>query len=192
MRHTKDYNDVDWGSIVFYDESSPTFLRYISGNNTPSPKNKRLANEVAGTLNKKYASIKYNNKSWLIHRIVWILHKGSIEVQNVINHIDFNTHNNCIENLEECTFRQNLCRTKILKNINLNHRNISSINGIHECVKNNGYKEYKYASVQWMDEYGKARNKLFSYEKYSKEIAWKLAVEFRMKIDADLADKGFR
>lgn len=187
----KDYNSIPWKEIVYYDESSPTFLRYVKGNRTINPKNQRNANDIAGNRNKKYSSIKYGKDSWVIHRIVWILHNDTIPEAVVINHIDFDTHNNCISNLEVCTFRQNLCRTQVANKRSFNVRNKSGVNGVYECIKYNGYREYKYANVTWKDPEGKVKNKLFSYDKYTKEVAWKLAVEFRQDIELQLKLEGF-
>lgn len=180
----KDYNDVDWKNYVYYSENSPTFLRYVYGNNIKN-QNQKFKDDIAGNKNKKYSQVKYKNKNWLVHRIVWILHNGYIPDNFVINHKDFNTHNNSIANLESCSFRENLCRTQIGKKLKLSTRNTSGVNAVSECTKHNGYKTYVYARVGWVNLSGIKKEKLFSYSIFGKEKAWELAISFRAKLELE-------
>ena len=186
----EDYNSIKWDEIFYYSESSPTFLRYRRENETSNKANKRFAGDIAGSISDRYSTVKFNNKSWMVHRIIWILHNGHIDHSLVINHIDFNKQNNNIENLELCSFRQNLCRTKIRNKLALHHKNKSGINGVSRCVKFNGYKVYEYFNVQWVDENKKKRHKLFSIEKLTEEIALQMAIEFRYQVEIHLKTKG--
>lgn len=190
----KDYNGIPWEKLVYYDETSPTFIRYVHGN-TVANHNQRIAHEVAGYCSFKnglpnYARLKYQGKSYLIHRIIYILHHGSLVEGCVVNHINFNTHDNSINNLEACTFRENLSRTQIARKLKLNLRNCSGINGVHELVKNNGYKLYHYAVATWVTLSGEKKQKLFSYERYGKELAWALAIAFRKTMEIKLSEEG--
>lgn len=178
-----DYNKINWRELVYYCASSPTYIRYRVGNNCKGI-HKRVAKDIAGycAFNKdgtpKYSTLKYQKKNYLIHRIIYILFYGSISNELVVNHINFNTHENYPDNLELCTFRENLNRTKIAKKLKFHYRNKSGITGVNECIKNNGYKLYYYAIVTWQDREGKNQSKRFSYEKHGKEAAWELAKEF--------------
>jgi hypothetical protein len=54
-----------------------------------------------------YLRVCINNKRYLVHRIVLNAFKG-IGDNLVVNHIDNNKKNNCINNLEDCTQKQNV------------------------------------------------------------------------------------
>lgn len=180
----RDYNSIPWNEIVCYDETSSTFLRRLTDCQRAPTRNKRFCGDEAGCLNfdknklPKYATIKYKSNSYLIHRVVYILNKGAIPDDMVINHVDFNTHNNNISNLELCTFRENLNRTQVSKGLKLHHRNTSGVSRVSESVKFNGYKTYLYACAQCCDGLGNSYSKLFPYAKYGKELSWKMAVEY--------------
>jgi hypothetical protein len=63
-----------------------------------------------------YTSICINYKDFLLHRLVFLYHKGYMP--NTIDHIDGNPENNKIENLRECSQSENLYnRTNSLANI---------------------------------------------------------------------------
>jgi hypothetical protein len=57
-----------------------------------------------------YKRLKLNNKSYLNHRIIFLMHKGYLP--KYIDHIDGNIKNNAIENLREATHSENLCNQK--------------------------------------------------------------------------------
>ena len=186
---TKDYNAIPWKDLVYYDVSSSTFLRRSVETNYGVEKERRKKDSEIGHLTFKkdgtrhYASMKHKKKNYLIHRIIYILHRGYIPDGMVVNHIDFNTHNNDISNLEICTFRQNLNRTQVSKRLKLHHSNTSGILGVSEAVKFNGYKTYLYANAQWRDINGNTCFKQFPYDKHGKEMAWELATDYRKSME---------
>lgn len=60
----------------------------------------------AGSINGKgYYCVAINNKSFRLHRLIWLYHKGYLP--DIIDHIDGNRLNNKIENLREATIQQN-------------------------------------------------------------------------------------
>ena len=69
----------------------------------------------AGHLNKSdgYCRIIINNKSYLVHRLIFLYHYGYLP--KYIDHIDRNKSNNNIENLRGVTRSQNLMNSKIRK-----------------------------------------------------------------------------
>ena len=50
-----------------------------------------------------YWTVGFNNKTYLIHRIVWMIHNGDIDKNILIDHIDMNLDNNKIQNLRKST-----------------------------------------------------------------------------------------
>ena len=61
---------------------------------------------VGGLNNTGYLFVKINYKQYLIHRIIWLLEKGSMP-ENNIDHINGNRLDNRISNLREADHRKN-------------------------------------------------------------------------------------
>jgi hypothetical protein len=60
----------------------------------------------AGTSNSLgYLQVSINKKKYLIHRIIFAMHKGFFP--KFVDHINHNRSDNCIENLREATISQN-------------------------------------------------------------------------------------
>lgn len=103
-------------SILYYDETSPTFLRWKEDSGWTGYYFKVRKDDVAGCItdrNKIYVTL--NRKIYFAHRIVWILHNKNILNDGVIDHIDGNSLNNCILNLRQvCTATNTRNKKKIL------------------------------------------------------------------------------
>lgn len=71
--------------------------------------------DAAGSLqNNGYLSTKINNKMYLNHRLIFLMHKGFLP--EILDHIDGNPLNNDINNLRPATKNQNQHNRKINKN----------------------------------------------------------------------------
>lgn len=80
--------------------------------------------DTAGDLNGQgYFRIMLNCKRYLIHRLIFLYHHGYLP--RFIDHIDGNPSNNKIENLRECSSRQNQFNSKTRKD------NTSGVKGVH-------------------------------------------------------------
>lgn len=69
------------------------------------------AGDKAGYINRKYKKIKIKNKSYVIHRIIFMMFHGYMP--EIVDHIDNNPLNNCIENLRPATKQQNNSNCKM-------------------------------------------------------------------------------
>jgi hypothetical protein len=93
----------------------------------------RKKGKVAGSLKPTgYTVVEIKNQNIMAHRLVWIMHNGSIDGQ--VDHINGNRSDNRIENLRVVTDYQNQWNRKIGKN------NTIGIKGIRLRKDNNKYE----------------------------------------------------
>ncbi len=83
----------------------------------------RKGKEVGWLNNTGYLRVQVNNKAYLVHQIVFLIHRGYIPT--MIDHLDGNKLNNKIENLRECTPSQNQCNAKLRKDSITGVKNVS-------------------------------------------------------------------
>ncbi len=65
--------------------------------------------QIPGHFNKRGVHItKIFGKSYKTHRLIWMMHNGEIPEGHIIYHIDSDTADNCIENLDiqDCSVRE--------------------------------------------------------------------------------------
>jgi hypothetical protein len=92
-----------------------------------------VAGNEAGSINSTgYKIVTINNKSYLVHRIIFLMLKGYLP--DTIDHIDGVPLNNKIENLREATMSQNQHNAKLRKD------NKTGVKGVTICKKTNKYK----------------------------------------------------
>jgi len=83
-----------------------------------------------------YIRTHIKRKPTLVHRIIFMMHHGYLP--KVIDHVDRNRTNNCIENLREATVAQNLWNAK--KPIT----NTTGVKGVwYDKARNKWYAEFK-------------------------------------------------
>lgn len=99
------YKDIDYGTVnkyFYYDETSPSFLRWkvTRGN--------KKAGDIAGCINNNgYYTVGYDYGVYSVHRIIWVLFHGEIDSALLVDHIDNNRLNNNIKNLRLVDHMQN-------------------------------------------------------------------------------------
>ena len=81
------------------------------------PSNSVKIGDVAGSFKiRGYFEIIVGKNSYKLHRFIWIYHYGDIPSGMLVDHIDGNKVNNCIENLRLATPTENLQNSKIRSN----------------------------------------------------------------------------
>lgn len=166
-------------SILYYDETSPTFLRWKKDHGWTGKYFRAKQGDVAGCItDRNKVHVTLERKTYFAHRIVWILHNKSIDNNKVVDHIDGNTLNNCISNLREVSTETNS------RNRKKSSRNNSNVIGVY--FKN--IKGDPYWTATWQDLQGNKHRKYFSVNKYSDEGAKQLAIAAR-KDAIDLLNK---
>jgi hypothetical protein len=178
---TKDYNEIDWNEVLVEDSSSPTGLRWKI-----RPSQNIKAGAVAGCIqtDKKYGRqrfvVRYNKTLWLVHRILWVMRNGSIDINLEIDHINGNTLNNSVENLRLVSTIINNRNQKQYKN------NSTGTTGVGFITA----KGDTYASAYWNNLAGKREYKQFSCKKLGLLPAFAAACAYREKMLDELNETG--
>lgn len=156
----------NWEEFFYYDETSPTGLRWKvevrSGRNYHIVE--RSIGDVAGSIkcDGTHSSVKVNSKSYLVHRVIWEIQKGSIPKDKIIDHFDQNPLNNCISNLRLIDKPMNT------RNAKMRSDNTSGTTGVSYNKRNRSWR------ASWCDASGKFRQKNFSitiYGEYAQNMA---------------------
>lgn len=158
------YNQQLFKKLFYYDETSPSGLRYLNENNSFGNA-KRYKDDVVGTIrhnkksDKKVWIAKVNKIPYVIHRVVWYIVNGELSEEKVIDHIDGNPLNNKIANLRLVSFEIN-CRNQARQK-----NNSSGKTGVHF--------DGNYWVAQW-NENGKRKKKKFKLFKSASEYRDKM------------------
>lgn len=152
-------------SLLYYDETSPTCLRWRVSD--------RYGNKVkdapAGTLARnRYSSIKLSKLgTFKCHVLIWLLYTGSIDITKCIDHINGDKSDNRTSNLREVSHSVNVS--------NKRSRTNTGYKNLHFSTSRNGYTLY------W-SENGKRVSKFFKVSEYgSKELALTAALDLRQE-----------
>lgn len=84
---------------------------------------KVVIGSIAGSDNKGYRQIEFNDSSYKVHRIVFYVAKGYLPL--IVDHIKGVEHGNGIGNLQESTNQQNLFKKKLHSNNKSGYRGVS-------------------------------------------------------------------
>lgn len=162
-------------SVYAYDENSPSKLKRISkvrGQGTIGS----VGYIHKGTTGKQYWYLRYQGISTPVHRIIWTLLNGDIPSHYVIDHIDGNGLNNDLQNLR-CVSKLTNSHNKGLK------RDKEEPVGVHYYQTTNSY-------VAMLTRSGIIYKKSFSGNKYGREKAFALAVQWRQEKIKELNEQG--
>jgi hypothetical protein len=168
--------DSNFNQYVYYDETSSTGLRWKINVGTRGRKG-----AVAGNLSydrshkPKGGYIKLNGTSYVISRVVWVLHNKVLPTDMVIDHINNNSHDNRIENLRCVSIAEN-SRNR-LRNAK-SKTNSPGISLIKAAPERNASSRFQ-ATVSINN---KVYMKSFSTKKYGFEQAEKMAKSWRAEM----------
>jgi len=163
------YN-INWSEYFQLDTNSPSGLVRIK-----DCRGKDIKGYPVG--NKAYQKEGYHNawrlrfkgKDYLIHRVIWVMTYGSIDPDLVIDHLDGESFNNCISNLELKTQEHNTRNTRKYSN------NKTGVTGVRLVDA----EKHPYYEASWYEISGKRGAKCFSIAKFGEEEAKTLATKYR-------------
>lgn len=169
-----DFNFVN--SILSYDESSPTFLRYKVDRANGAIK----AGSVAGSFDSSgYGQVYIKDRLYKIHRVIYCLFlKEDLDCNLLIDHIDRNKSNNRIDNLRLTDSSGNA------KNVDWSKSKPTNTGERAISLRSESYR------VLWTEGNKRQKEKCFSFgerSKRTKEEAFELAIAFRNS----LIESGF-
>lgn len=161
MSVARETGEIKWNDYFYYDESSPTYLRHkIQRQNV-------IKDAPAGNIRKRdgYISVRLLNNTYQGHRVVWELLKGSLNIHDVVDHIDGDRSNNSIDNLRVISEKINQ------KNKRKYSSNKTGVTGVT-------YNKTGYYVAGWYEN-EVYKSKYFSVKKLGKDEAIKQASEYR-------------
>lgn len=177
---------MNWNEIFYYDESSPTCLKWKHTRHNPRFNNiTALKDTDAGCLRfyrsglPKNSAVNVDNKSYYSHRVVYELMTGeTIPEDYMVDHIDGNPHNNKISNLKLASALSNSHNVKKMSH------NTSGITGVTFSQATNVWRAI------WHDGKGKQKSKSFSVSKHGETLAKELAIAARELAISKLKEVG--
>lgn len=180
--------DEDWNSLFYYDESSPSCLRWKCDRYRGRYKTQKFisSGDVVGSLNvlDGYWHVHVLGKMYNARSIVWTMFYGNQGVAH-IDHIDRDRGNTKIINLRLATTGENA------RNHSKSIANRSGISGVfyRKIRSRHGdgkFNDYWFAS--WRS--NKQMSKAFSVAKLGYNEAFTLACEYRAKMIEELNAQG--
>lgn len=166
-------NNMDWGALFYYDESSPSCLRWKVERRSGRNHNRQLravGDTVGGATKGKSYRVQVMGAGYFVSRIIMEIHlQRKLESDEVVDHIDGDKLNN------------RLCNLRVVDNT-INNRNVrkacdntSGVVGVNKQYDRVG-KEYWVATVYNLDR--TRTRKCFSVEKFGDD-AFSMACKFR-------------
>lgn len=172
---------MNWGDYFYYDESSPSCLRWKVDRPRGSGSDLLVqAGDAAGGLaGNVYYRVRLDGTKYMVHQIIWEMGNGPIPAGYEIDHENGDKACNRIGNLR--------CVTKTVNQHNRSKpvTNTSGVTGVSLTTKRS--KDYWRAS--WRED-GKLRNKCYSVEEFGSDEAFQLACNWRAEMIKRLNEVG--
>jgi hypothetical protein len=91
----------------------------------------KVKGKTAGSRNGDYYVVRILSKNYYAHRIAYALHYGEqLSIDTLIDHIDGDRSNNCIDNLRKANHTENAYNRKVRANSDSGHNGVSLVNYI--------------------------------------------------------------
>lgn len=110
---------IKWGDYFYYDETSPSCLRWRVSRYTGKGYVRAVVScgDVAGCMNGKgYFDVTLNNTSYRVNRVVWEMFNGSIPRECIIDHENRQKGDNRLSNLRLADDKLNARNGSLSKN----------------------------------------------------------------------------
>lgn len=167
--------EIDFRDYFYYDETSPSCLRWKVDRYTNQYKSVLLAKagSAAGSKCKRgYWTTRLYNHDLKVHRIVLMLHGRTLSQGDVVDHLNGDRSDNRISNLSLTTQAIN-SRNRVK-----NSANSTGTTGVHFTTMIMITGRFTYAVASWVES-GKNKSKMFSVNKHGIMPAFKLACMHR-------------
>jgi len=172
----------------YYDETSPTFLRWKVERRTGKDHNRVVCSpgDVAGTMSSKYyAMVSLDNKRLYCHRVIWALFNScSLDDIPDVDHKDGDKKNNKYTNLKAKPHAQNMRN-------NFKRSDGTDVVGVRRhCIKRKDGSTDFYWVAKWCELDGRDTGRLFNIAKYGEDAALNLAIKARQDAITRLNAEG--
>lgn len=173
---------MDWKTLFIYEENNHSCLIWnVNIFDTRGHLTKARIGAQAGSVSGNgHWQVKHGKKMFVPHRIIWEMHNGEIPDGWVVDHLDGNSLNNHLSNLQMKPKWGNI------QNQQKQTRNSSGFTGIgwHSNAAGN-----LYCVASWSEK-GKRKSKAFSVLKHGREGALELAKNHRIAMLRKLNESG--
>ena len=185
-----DYTKYNFSEFVAIDSNSPSGLAWVAPRKYIHTLRYDRVGKPAGNIREfngrqSYWVITLFGKSFFCHRIVWLLHNGTVCEETDVDHIDGNSLNNAIVNLREVPPILN-CRNSRKK---LPNKELQTGVYYEELYSRNGTL-LKRINAHASIEANKVLKKNFSVLKYGYDEALRMAIAWRKSMIDQLNKEG--
>lgn len=171
---------MKWSEIFYYDETSPSCLRWNVDVFRYSQIIYTRGSPAGSCSGDNYWRVCYKGQREQASRVIWQLFNGEIPKGMLVDHVNLDKLDNRVVNLRLATYHQNAT------NRPLDKRNTSGFSGVRERVMGDRSAFVAY----WMDFSGKNCTKSFSVQKYGRELAHQLAIQARLEAERKLTEEA--
>lgn len=181
MKQKLNYN-INWSEHFQLSEDSPSGLQRNEDMNGKPFRNTRFGFKHYQKSGKPHAwLVGFKGRTYLVHRIIWVMTYGSIDPELVVDHLDGNPFNNLISNMR--------LKTQADNTRNRSKRKCSKAEITGVVLMHNGKGNYYY-HVRCSEADGIRKSKYFSIDKLGDERAKQLAIEYRITEIERLISEG--
>ena len=166
-------NNIDFNLDFYYNEESPSCLSYLRTINRHTEGFNVGTKEYRKNGTPLTWRVFYNKNRYKAHRIVWVLHHGSIDPDLYIDHIDGNPFNNKISNLRLVSPTENS------RNAKMHVRNKTGVTGVIGIKDLSISDELIYYRGCYVDDNHRIVSKNFHIKNLGEVEAFNEAVKFR-------------